>query len=892
MSLETSINNLAAKIGQDYKTLNNNISAEITSRITGDATLTASISNLTTIVSSEATIRYNNDVTLQTAINNLQAALQANINTITNTLNGQSLVKADALGRNILIPTDTILTTWGESHPVIGKYNIYLSLPQGNLPAGYYYIELDRHFNDYVGNSWYIIKATTMGTPAAAGKVYYNANAGNSFTGWICREEEVAASISTKQPKMYDGWNNQDANLLGGNKTNFTYANNAPYMGPIIHLGETGYDLQLNGQYGSTGLLAFRIKNGDNGTWNSWQSLVTGERLLTTDSTNVINVDNINVNTIGYVNNISNAIIGQSGTDGGIISTRYSNAWGSDTYINFNTGQMSSRGKSYGILTSWNEVQHRNMQMNGFVLGQNLASYDGGNTGAITGAVVITTNILASANVMFDINIEGYDYSNTSGWSINVGGYTYENTGWYNTGYSGINIPNASVRLAVNPSGYVCVVLGVIGDSWLYPKILVRNAKLGHWYTNNQLNNWTISIDNSLNAYTAYSTVQPKGLNAQVASLASAVNDYLPVNGSKSMTGKLNIDGYQGGGGGWNQQLLLNAPTHAAITHTVSGQQVGFHTNGNIYFSANGGSNHKVVFDMSTGNINTASYGNLHDKFVVVDNNQVITGIKQFKTVFGATTIGTTNNYRLQAFSADGGPAGMSFHRGGYYAVNMGLDPDHVFRIGGWSASPNLFQLDMSGNLTIPGAINTSDATFGNVNNNGWYRSNGQAGWYSQTYGGGIWMTDTTYIRTYGGKQFYCDTNIIAAGQLQAGANITAGGSITAQGNVTGYSDERLKKDWKGLDSNFINNLSKVKSGTFAKISNDERCAGVSAQSLRNVLPEAVFEDDKGVLHVAYGNAAMVAAVELAKENIALKQRVDALEKALLSIQSQLGIKS
>jgi hypothetical protein len=53
-----------------------------------------------------------------------------------------------------------------------------------------------------------------------------------------------------------------------------------------------------------------------------------------------------------------------------------------------------------------------------------------------------------------------------------------------------------------------------------------------------------------------------------------------------------------------------------------------------------------------------------------------------------------------------------------------------------------------------------------------------------------------------------------------------------------------------------------------------------------------VFEDDKGVLHVAYGNAAMVAAVELAKENIALKQRVDALEKALLSIQSRLGIKS
>lgn len=48
---------------------------------------------------------------------------------------------------------------------------------------------------------------------------------------------------------------------------------------------------------------------------------------------------------------------------------------------------------------------------------------------------------------------------------------------------------------------------------------------------------------------------------------------------------------------------------------------------------------------------------------------------------------------------------------------------------------------------------------------NGWYRSNGAVGWYSQTYGGGIYMTDATYVRTYGGKGFYCDGNeIVVAG--------------------------------------------------------------------------------------------------------------------------------
>jgi len=47
----------------------------------------------------------------------------------------------------------------------------------------------------------------------------------------------------------------------------------------------------------------------------------------------------------------------------------------------------------------------------------------------------------------------------------------------------------------------------------------------------------------------------------------------------------------------------------------------------------------------------------------------------------------------------------MAFHRGGAYAVNMGLDSDNVFRIGGWSAPANRLQMDMSGNLTMAGDI-------------------------------------------------------------------------------------------------------------------------------------------------------------------------------------------
>ena len=41
--------------------------------------------------------------------------------------------------------------------------------------------------------------------------------------------------------------------------------------------------------------------------------------------------------------------------------------------------------------------------------------------------------------------------------------------------------------------------------------------------------------------------------------------------------------------------------------------------------------------------------------------------------------------------------------------------------------------------------------TFSTVYSNDWFRSNGNSGWYSQTYGGGWWMTDNSWIRSYGG---------------------------------------------------------------------------------------------------------------------------------------------
>ncbi|MDO7931591.1 shufflon system plasmid conjugative transfer pilus tip adhesin PilV [Xanthomonas euvesicatoria pv. eucalypti] len=63
---------------------------------------------------------------------------------------------------------------------------------------------------------------------------------------------------------------------------------------------------------------------------------------------------------------------------------------------------------------------------------------------------------------------------------------------------------------------------------------------------------------------------------------------------------------------------------------------------------------------------------------------------------------------------------------------------------------------------------------------NGWFRTTGQSGWYSEAYGGGWHMTDTTWIRAYNNKSIY------TAGEIR-------GGAVTAEGRLSA-SDLKLNR--------------------------------------------------------------------------------------------------
>ena len=70
----------------------------------------------------------------------------------------------------------------------------------------------------------------------------------------------------------------------------------------------------------------------------------------------------------------------------------------------------------------------------------------------------------------------------------------------------------------------------------------------------------------------------------------------------------------------------------------------------------------------------------------------------------------------------------------------------------------------------------------------GWVRAGGSNGFYCESYGGGIHMTDSTWVRVYNGKQFYVGSTssdaIHTAGGINASGRIYAGGHLSTNGGL------------------------------------------------------------------------------------------------------------
>jgi hypothetical protein len=324
----------------------------------------------------------------------------------------------------------------------------------------------------------------------------------------------------------------------------------------------------------------------------------------------------------------------------------------------------------------------------------------------------------------------------------------------------------------------------------------------------------------------------------------------------------------------------LRSGTAAAVATFISGQSM----------NINGSST------SCSGNAATASNAsNTNSISNAVGSSFTWTGVQNFT---GNGNTGSAAGVGMSAYSTGGNGAIMAFHRGGVYAINMGLDSDNVFRIGGWSAGANRLQMDMSGNLTMAGQIRSGTNFYADAN-----YGYGLVGLYASTIFQGFFAMGDAYKTTAGGaiNNLYGVTWSYPsaggiAGNLDSHGLIVAinGGfgsclsyNVKASGNVTAYSDERLKKNWEPLCNNFVEKLAKVKVGTYERTDLPMVQVGVSAQSLEEVLPEAVSTatDDMKTKSVSYGNAALASAVMLAQEVVELKQMMKQLQAELAELK-------
>jgi len=125
--------------------------------------------------------------------------------------------------------------------------------------------------------------------------------------------------------------------------------------------------------------------------------------------------------------------------------------------------------------------------------------------------------------------------------------------------------------------------------------------------------------------------------------------------------------------------------------------------------------------------------------------------------------------------------------------------------------------------------------------------------------------------------------NISVTGNATTATTATTANALNTSNSYTAVaftatSDESVKTNWRDLPTDFIDNLANVKHGIYDRTDIELTQVGASAQSLQKVISQAVVENDNGLLSISYGNAALVACIELAKQVVELKKEIQELK--------------
>ena len=562
---------------------------------------------------------------------------------------------------------------------------------------------------------------------------------------------------TTATNRWYDGWVNApgyDANTIGENKSGFSYANNCPLNGQLIHFGSGGYSLQLNSNYGSgVADVRFRTHNGDANVWGSWGRFLSDANYATYSAFSGLVSSGLGFQTANYAVNTRNRIWSFADADGCGLSYFQGAAgqYGTDS-IGMHFGSASNGGSSFIFASNGN---------------------------------LITSGTTTSTAL-------GVAQTNGSGQGISL--------------YAGAanGMPSYGLMFATtsNYGGH-----GSVGGDWA-TYFTMAGANNRGWIFRSESSN--IASISASGVFTGSNFVGPLSGNASTATIANQMN--------------------------WNNYGAGHTIFDASASVSPSGTSVN-NANAQIPWSS--------TYPSLMGWNGANTYGLRVDSARISDRTDRANGNLYIDDNYGNGVVGVYSSTRYQGVYAMGDAYKLSAD--GTATNNCyGLAWTHS-NVGGQSIAGLSHQLLVMEAGTTKTAIGTGIWTSGAVTGSrfaagydagvansfscdGWFRSGGQSGWYSSTYGGGIWMQNSTNVEIYGNKQLLVNNGIVATGD------------ITAY-----YSDERLKTR-KGNITNAIDKVKTLngfyyKNNRLAKsfgYKSTDLQIGLSAQEVKAILPEVV----------------------------------------------------
>lgn len=488
--------------------------------------------------------------------------------------------------------------------------------------------------------------------------------------------------------------------------------------------------------------------------------------------------------------------------------------------------------------------------------------------------------------------------------SANIGGRSiYANGGWL---YSNVN--GCEIRIGSQNASYVHIT----------------NNKSRPYYMDNRLDISGHVIPHSANIYDLGESGKPwrqayiNNMHGSADAAGMLKTAYIggqqpnPQTYFGSGTGlKVAMTGI-GFGGPWSDTLWINGYAGNDVLSMCA-----------LHFIRNG----TPRFGISTQSSNGTSYGTNYEVWTAYNSNK------------------DSVNWSAQTF----------FSSIGLKSRNICIETDNSGNHGGCSSEINnwnsrlylqhksgqhLQMCNGGGNVAIGGIspdykLNVS----GDIRASSWIRTDGATGWYSQSYGGGIYMTDSDMVQVYNNKVLYnsgyrswgigghyCgiklyNTNHIGINLANAkytwgiysnqdgnmyigrrngdvnnttgsyivtitGSTLSVTGSVVASGEVTAYSDARLKSNIHTLDyRGRLIPRHYVKDG--------KQSIGFIAQEVQTLYPELVLGYDKSrpYLSLNYNGCTAVLSAQLnyvEDEVTMLKNKVRELEIKVSVLTEQL----